>query len=112
MPRIPVACRRIGSPVLWRPDAQQEKQLKDDWQELCDMIALGEIDKISASMGEYLQIRPKAANASKLTQDKNQTGENTFTMPRGFYLRPSFTHSIISSSQKKEIPKVSPPCSV
>jgi DNA mismatch repair protein MutH len=95
---IPVSLRRIGSPILWKPDENQEKQLKDDWQELCDLIALGEIDKISSSMGTYLQIRPKAANASSLTKDKNQSGSNALTLPRGFYLRPSFTHSIVSSN--------------
>jgi DNA mismatch repair protein MutH len=94
---IPVALRRIGSPILWKANTQQEQQLKKDWQELCDMIALGELDKISSSMGTYLQIRPKAANASSLTQDKNQPSSNALTLPRGFYLRSSFTHSIISA---------------
>ena len=66
----------------------QEKQLRQDWQELCDRIALGEIDKLSAAQGKYLQIRPKAANAAALTRDKNQTGAASATLPRGFYLRP------------------------
>lgn len=92
----PLSLRRIGSPVLWQANEQQEKQLQEDWQELSDMVAFGELDKISSSMGKYLQIRPKAANASSLTQDKNQTGVKKSTLPRGFYLRPSFTHSIIS----------------
>ncbi len=94
----PVGLRRIGSPVLWRPDIAQEEQLKQDWQELTDLIVLGDIDKISSSMGKYLQIRPKAANAHSLTKDKNQTGKNNMTLPRGFYLRSSFTGSIISSN--------------
>lgn len=95
---IPVALRRIGSPVLWRANAEQERQLKEDWQELCDIIVLGDLDKISASIGKFLQVRPKAANASSLTRDKNQTGTNNLTLPRGFYLRPSFTRLIISSN--------------
>lgn len=92
----PIPLRRIGSPILWQPNQQQEKQLQDDWQELCDIIVLGDIDKISSSMGKYLQIRPKAAHSKSLTKDKNQSGANKLTLPRGFYLRPSFTHSIIS----------------
>lgn len=91
----PIALRRIGTPVFWKPDAQQEKQLQQDWQELCDMIVMGEIDKISASMGSCLQIRPKAANANSLTIDKNQSS-SALTLPRGFYLRSSFTQSIVS----------------
>ena len=95
---IPVSLRRIGTPVLWRAEPDQERQLKEDWQELCDMIVLGDIDKISSSIGKYLQIRPKAANASSLIRDKNQTGTNNLTLPRGFYLRPSFTRLILSSN--------------
>jgi DNA mismatch repair protein MutH len=97
---IPVALRRIGSPILWKATAQQKKQLKEDWQELCDMIALGDVDKISSSMGTCLQIRPKAANAKSLTKDKNQSNSDGLTLPRGFYLRPSFTQTIISQDQK------------
>ena len=92
---IPIALRRIGSPFLWKPDKTQEKQLKQDWQELSDMIVMGNIDKISSSMGSYLQIRPKAANATSLTVNKNQSS-NGLTLPRGFYLRPSFTQTIVS----------------
>ncbi len=93
---IPIPLRRIGSPILWRPDVAEEQQLKEDWQELCDNIVLGNIDKISASMGKYLQIRPKAAHSRCLIQDPNQLGANSLTSPRGFYLRSSFTRSIIS----------------
>ena len=93
---IPIGLRRIGNPILWQPDMAQETQLRQDWQELCERIALGEIDKISARQGKYLQIRPKAANAAALTQDKNQTGAVTATLPRGFYLRASFTGAIIA----------------
>lgn len=98
---IPIALRHIGTPKLWHPDVEQENQLREDWQELCDMIVMGDIDKISSSMGKYLQIRPKAANARILTKDKNQTGNNKATLPRGFYLRSSFTRQIISANNPK-----------
>ena len=93
---LSVSLRRIGSPVLWKPDTKQEKQLRKDWQELSDMIAMGNIDKISSTMGTYLQIRPKAANSKVLTIDKNQTDVKQTTLPRGFYLRSSFTCQIIT----------------
>lgn len=93
---IPVPLRRIGTPILWQPDEEQEEQLRKDWQELSDMIVLGEVDKISSTMGKYLQIRPKAADSKSLARDNNQPLENQLTLPRGFYLRSTFTHSIIS----------------
>ena len=92
---IPLGLRRIGTPIFWQPNKKQEEQLKQDWQELSDMIVLGEIDKISSSMGKYLQIRPKAANAYALTENKNMSHKNNTTLPRGFYLRSSFTNTLI-----------------
>ncbi len=93
---IPLGQRRIGSAILWKPDSAQEKQLRQDWQEISDRVAMGQLHRVSSSMGEYLQIRPKAANAKALSLDKNQTSADMLTLPRGFYLRPSFTRTIIS----------------
>lgn len=92
---IPLALRRVGSPILWQPSPQQELQLKNDWQELMDMIVLGKIEKITARHGEFLQIRPKAANGKSLTKAYNEHGESIMTRPRGFYLKKQFTAQII-----------------
>ncbi|MEQ8290209.1 MAG: DNA mismatch repair endonuclease MutH [Gammaproteobacteria bacterium] len=94
---IPIGARRIGNPVLWEPDIEQEQQLREDWQELTDMIVLGNIEQISSSMGKYLQIRPKAANARMTTTDHNQPDTGSVTLPRGFYLRSRFTGQIINN---------------
>ena len=93
--RIPMSARRIGSPILWRPSPEQQKQLRHDWQELTDMIVLGQIEQISSSMGKYLQIRPKAANSRMRVRDRNQPGTSAITLPRGFYLRPCFTRQVL-----------------
>lgn len=94
---IPLAKRKVGSPILWSPSIQQEQQLKNDWQELMDMIVLGQIEKITARHGEYLQIRPKAANGKALTEAFNENGELIMTRPRGFYLKKQFTATILSN---------------
>jgi len=93
---IPLAVRRVGMPILWQPNAEQELQLKNDWQELMDMIVLGKIEHITARHGEYLQIRPKAANGQSLTEAYNESGELIMTRPRGFYLKKQFTAQILS----------------
>lgn len=92
---IALAKRRVGLPILWQPSPQQEQQLKRDWQELMDMIVLGQIEKITARHGEFLQIRPKAANGKALTQAFNENGELIMTRPRGFYLKKQFTSQIL-----------------
>lgn len=94
-PRIAIAHRHIGNPVLWSPSAEEERQLKMDWEELMDLVCLGELDKISSHMGEVLQIRPKAANAQSLKPAFDNSGQAIKTLPRGFYLRPGFTQHII-----------------
>ncbi|XNM86427.1 DNA mismatch repair endonuclease MutH [Escherichia coli] len=65
---IPLAQRRVGSPLLWSPNEEEDRQLREDWEELMDMIVLGQVERITARHGEYLQIRPKAANAKALAK--------------------------------------------
>ena len=95
---IPLAERKVGHPILWTPTFEQEQQLKQDWQELMDMIALGQVEKITARYGTYLQIRPKAANGKALTEAIGENGEIILTRPRGFYLKKSFTLQILQNS--------------
>jgi len=95
-PEIPLAARRIGSPILWSPDEKQESSLKRDWQELMDMIVMGELEQITAHQGQYLQVRPKAANTRVLTKVTDSEGEEILTLPRGFYLRTRLTKQILN----------------
>jgi DNA mismatch repair protein MutH len=92
---IPLAERRVGSPILWQPTAEQELRLARDWEELMDLIVLGNIDKINASIGEVLQLRPKGANSKELTTGHGKQGQLIQTLPLGFYLRKNFTAEIL-----------------
>ncbi len=91
---IPFQHRRIGRGVLWSPSAEEEAVLANDWSELTLMIGTGRLAEIDASMGDYLQVRPKAANAKSLCYGFDEEGNKVFTLPRGFYLRSSFTGKI------------------
>ena len=51
------------------------------------------------SVGEYLQIRPKAANGKVLCSCFDAEGNKVKTLPRGFYLRSTFTKTILKNSQ-------------
>ncbi|STV10907.1 DNA mismatch repair endonuclease MutH [Klebsiella pneumoniae subsp. ozaenae] len=87
---IPLAARRVGAPLLWSPDEDEERQLRMDWEELMDLIVLGEVERITARHGEVLQLRPKAANSKALTEAIGARGETILTLPRGFYLKKNF----------------------
>jgi DNA mismatch repair protein MutH len=93
-PRIPLSARHVGSALLWSPDAEEEASLRADWEELTGMIALGELERVSARHGQCLQIRPKAADARALTRTAGADGTPESTLPRGFYLRAAFTAAV------------------
>lgn len=91
---IPLAERYIGQAVLWQPTPQQELILQQDWEELMEiMIADG---GVTAKLGRYLQVRPKAANSRVTTRRIGYDGEVELHHPRGFYLRTCFTQQILS----------------
>jgi DNA mismatch repair protein MutH len=92
---IPFQSRRIGSGVLWSPNEEEVRILARDWTELTGMIGLGKLAEIDATLGEYLQVRPKAANAKSLCYGLDEEGNHIQTLPRGFYLRSRFTATII-----------------
>lgn len=89
--QIPFEQRRIGQAYLWTPNAVEEAILASDWLELSTMIGTGRLEEIDAGMGEYLQVRPKAANGSSLCYGYDSEGNKILTLPRGFYLRTRFT---------------------
>lgn len=93
---IPIIERTIGSPILWRPNPEQEAILKQDWEELMEAIALGRVDQLTAHHGTALQLRPKAANSRVRTKAYGEKGQLIDTIPRGFYLRRSFTQNLIN----------------
>ena len=92
---IPLSNRRFGYPVLWTPSVEQEAVLRADWEELMEMVVLGQLESISAHWGSVLQIRPKGANAKSLTSGIGPQGQRIKTLPRGFYLRTRFTEQIL-----------------
>ena len=93
---IPPYARRIATPVFWQPNDEQLNQLQQDWEELMEMIALGEIEQVTARHGEVMQLRPKAADGRALTDAIGKNGARIKTRPRGFYLRKQFTGKILA----------------
>lgn len=96
--KVPLAERKIGSAFIWSPSIEEEKLLAMDWQELTDMITLGNVEKINGKHGQVLQLRPKAANAQAKTQAFDRHGKPFMTLPRGFYLKVDFTQRILNNN--------------
>lgn len=94
--QIPLSVRRIGTPLLWSPSVEEDEQLRQDWEELMDLIVLGKIESITARHGEVLQLRPKAANNKARTEAIGEKGQPIMTLPRGFYLKKAFTRQLLA----------------
>ncbi|MDH2925319.1 DNA mismatch repair protein MutH [Nicoletella semolina] len=92
---IPLANRRIGQAILWSPTPEQEFKLRQDWEELMELIVLGRLNEINGRLGEVMQLRPKGQNSQSLASATNLDGETIQALPLGFYLRKQFTQEIL-----------------
>ncbi|WP_437717965.1 DNA mismatch repair endonuclease MutH [Sorangium sp. So ce448] len=95
-PGRPSEERRLGAPRLWRPTDAQERVLRADFEDLMGLIGIGAVEALTAHAGRWLQVRPKAASGRSRTLAFGRDGEMIAALPRGFYLRPSFTGAILS----------------
>lgn len=93
---IPLHERCVCTPWLWRPSHEQLALLRQDWEEIMEAIALGQVDSIKAHHGQALQLRPKAANNKARTLAIGPNGHLIETLPRGFYLRSQFTQQLLN----------------
>ncbi len=90
-----VAERHVGAAFVWSPSAAEEADLRADWEELGGIIGRGGIESLSARLGRWLQVRPKAAHSRVRRRAIDDEGNVTGTLPRGFYLRTSFTARLV-----------------
>ena len=93
---LPLAERIVATPFLWSPNPEEESLLAQDWQELTDMIVLGNVENIQGKHGQVMQLRPKAANSKAKTQAFDKNGKPFMTLPRGFYLKINFTQALLN----------------
>ncbi len=92
---VPWHGRKIGTPRLWSPTPSQERALRADFDEAVGLVGIGRIEELTAHLGRWLQVRPKAANGRVRTIAYSAENEAIGTVPRGFYLRARFTGAIL-----------------
>lgn len=95
-PGLMLGERRVGSPLLWRPSSENLQLLRQDWEELADLMSRGEFWMISGHRGAVLQLRPKAARASDTNWVLDDEANWVKATPMGFYLRAKFTRGILA----------------
>lgn len=92
---IPVGERRIGQALLYRLTLEDEAVLRADWEELAGVIGRGHVEALTGHLGQFLQIRPKAAHSRARRVGIDADGVPFAALPKGFYLRPSFTRALL-----------------
>lgn len=85
----------IGEARLWSPTPEQDRVLAGDFEEIMGRVGVGDIEGVTARLGRWLQLRPKAAHGRVRTLVPAADGETVATVPRGFYLRALFTAAIL-----------------
>lgn len=94
---IPLPERRFGTPFLWLPNAAESAQLQRDWEELAGLVVQGRTPEITGHLGLVLQVRPKAASSRSTRRAYDEDGAPYAELPRGFYLRATFTSSLLDA---------------
>ena len=92
----PLFERRCTRAFLWSPSPEDEAQVRDDYEEIVDLLEEG--FAVKAELGKALQLRPKGRDALHLRWSINEEGERSRTPPRAFYLRRSFTRRLLSTT--------------
>jgi DNA mismatch repair protein MutH len=92
---IPVGDRRLGQALLYRLTEEDEAELRQDWEELAGLIGRGHVESLTGHLGKSLQIRPKAADSHARRLGFDADGVPFAALPRGFYLRASFTRALL-----------------
>lgn len=92
---VPLPARVFGRPLLWSATPAQDQQLHADYDDIMGLVGIGRVEDVSAHLGRYLQLRPKARDGSQRTAVPGRDGERILTVPRGFYLRASFTGALL-----------------
>jgi DNA mismatch repair protein MutH len=87
--------RRVGRARLWSPTSEQDAVLGGDFEDILGRVALGDVEGVTARLGRWMQLRPKAAHGGVRTVVPGADGELVSTVPRGFYLRARFTGAIL-----------------
>ena len=100
LPETPLGDRRLIEARLWSPTEAEEAALRDDYEEIVELIDEGFGSQVTGHRGVSLQLRPKGKNAADLRWALDEEGAASRTAPRAFYLRPAFTAALLTAPDK------------
>jgi DNA mismatch repair protein MutH len=90
--------RRVVAVRLWIPSPSEESALRADFELFVrDYFRRGRSAQITGHLGQVMQVRPKARNASERRAAFGPDGQPVRIGRCGFYLRPAFVCGILQS---------------
>ena len=90
--------RRVVAVRLWIPSPSEESALRTDFELFVrDYFRRGRSAQITGHLGQVMQVRPKARNASERRDAFGPDGQPVRIGRCGFYLRPGFVCGILRS---------------
>ncbi len=79
------------------PDKSAQEIFKKDWEEIKAYVVRGDADKLSCSMGVYIEPKTKGKNNKDVTDAPNGKGGMTKVKRRAFYFKKRYTNSKVIS---------------
>lgn len=95
--RCSAGARILGRAVLFEPTEEEDATLRADYEDIMGLVGIGRVEEVTAHLGTYLQLRPKAKDGRVRTVSHGRDGEAILTVPRGFYLRTQFTSHVLQT---------------
>jgi DNA mismatch repair endonuclease MutH len=86
---------KIVDYFLDHPNSAIIEIFKDDWENIQDYIVKGLADKLSCSMGTYIEPKTKGANNQDLTNAPDGNGGSLRLRRRAFYYKKNYTNTQI-----------------
>lgn len=94
---------KIVDYYLDHPSSIETAIFKQDWEEIQDYIIKGAADKLSCSMGQYIEPKTKGANNMDLTNAPDGKGGLIKARRRAFYYKKRYTNQHIIPNINKDI---------
>lgn len=79
------------------PDKESQKVFQSDWESIKSYIIKGNADKLSCSMGIYIEPKTKGKNKKDLTIAPDGKGGLIKVRRRAFYFKKNYTNNKIIS---------------
>ena len=79
------------------PDESAQKVFKKDWEEIRGYIIHGDGDKLSCSMGTYIEPKTKGKNNKDKTSAPDGMGGTLMVRRRAFYFKKNYTNNKVIS---------------